>query len=283
MATPEIKSVGKAFALLDCIASGEGGVSLPSMAKRCDLTMATAHRLLTTMEALGVVVHTGPGEYAIGTRLLGLCREASFESLLASAAAPILSRLSRTTRTTSHIGVLDSEFMVTYLARCASAHAKIPTLPGNKLEAYCSGLGKVLLAGLSMPRRESYLAEGPFPALTSRTIIAQEDLARELSAVCRRGFAFDDCEMFEDLRCVAVPIHDQSGRVVAALSASGSCREMPKSRVSSLAEELTRQAETISGKLFPRTAINFRTSRTKQRSAHDKPTHQDDRSGSPAP
>jgi hypothetical protein len=48
------------------------------MAKRCDLTMATAHRLLTTMEALGVVVHTGPGEYAIGTRLLGIVPGSEF-------------------------------------------------------------------------------------------------------------------------------------------------------------------------------------------------------------
>ena len=277
MATPEIKSVGKAFALLDCLASGEGCVSLPAMAKRCGLSTATAHRLLTTLESLGAVVHTGPGEYAIGTRLIRLCQDASFEALLASAASPILHRVNRTTGVTSHVGVLDSEFMVTYVARCASRNATLPTLPGNKLEAYCSGLGKVLLSDLPMVHRAAYLSDGPFPALTAQTITEPEILARELLKVSSRHFAVDDCEMFDDLRCVAVPIRNQAGRVVAALSASGSSREIPKSRVGILAEELTQFAGTISRKLFPQAGISTKISATKQGAAHEKPTHQDDR------
>ena len=74
MATPEIKSVGKAFALLDCLAAEDDCISLPAMAKPCGLSVATAHRLLATLETLGAVVHTGPGEYAIGLRMLDLTR-----------------------------------------------------------------------------------------------------------------------------------------------------------------------------------------------------------------
>ncbi|MDE2410724.1 MAG: IclR family transcriptional regulator [Sphingomonadales bacterium] len=251
MATPEIKSLTKAFALLDCLAAQGGPASLPVLAKRCGLTVATAHRLLLTMEAQGAVVHIGPGEYAIGLRMLELSRRASFEGLLAASTAPVLSRITRSTGSTAHVGILDAENMVTYIARSASRHARIPTNPGNKLEAYCSGLGKVLLASLPKASRDAYLAEAPFPALTARTIVAPEALESELAAIGSRHFAIDDCEMFEDLRCVAVPIQDPAGRVVAALSASGTRAEMPANRVDALVVELTGHAGCISRKLFP--------------------------------
>ena len=254
MATPEIKSVGKAFALLDCLAQGDQGVSLPSMAKRCGLSVATAHRLLATMETLGAVIHTGPGEYAIGLRLLELARRSSFEGLLASATTPILNRITRATGTTVHVAVLDSEYMVTYVARSAARSTRIPTHPGNKLEAYCSGLGKVLLASLTPAARDTYLSEGPFPPLTAQTIVEPAALDRELSTISERRFAIDDCEMFDNLRCVAVPILDPQQRVVAALSASQDSGEMTGPRVSALVSELTGHAAAISDKLFARRA-----------------------------
>ncbi|MDP3908523.1 IclR family transcriptional regulator [Novosphingobium sp.] len=252
MATPEIKSVGKAFALLDCLAAEDDCVSLPSMAKRCGLSVATAHRLLATLEALGAVVHTGPGQYAIGLRMLDLTRRSSFETLLASATMPILSRITRTTGSTAHVAVLDSERMVTYIARSANRANRIPTTPGIKLEAYCSGLGKVLLADLSTDDRDTYLADGPFPPLTARTIITPEALDRELAAIRDRRFAVDDCEMFDNLRCVAVPILHPDGRVIAALSASQDSTELSRAQIQELVTQLTGHAAAISTKLFRR-------------------------------
>lgn len=254
MATPEIKSVGKAFALLECLAADDTCVSLPSMAKRCGLSVATAHRLLATLESVGAVVHTGPGEYSIGLRLLEIARRSSFETLLASATTPILNRITRATGSTAHVAVLDQECMVTYVARSANRATRIPTSPGIKLEAYCSGLGKVLLADLPACERDTYLSEGPFPPLTPHTICEPEALGRELAAVHDRRFAVDDCEMFDNLRCVAVPILNPDGRVVAALSASHNSCDLPGARVGELAAELAGHAATISAKLFPRGA-----------------------------
>lgn len=254
MATPEIKSVGKAFALLDCLAAEDDCISLPAMAKRCGLSVATAHRLLATLETLGAVVHTGPGEYTIGLRMLDLARRSSFETLLASATMPILSRITRTTGSTAHVAVLDSERMVTYVARSASRSNRIPTSPGNKLEAYCSGLGKVLLADLPACDRDQYLADGPFPPLTARTIVQPEALDRELAAIRDRRFAVDDCEMFDNLRCVAVPILRPDGRGAAALSASQDNGELSRAQIRDLVTQLTGHAATISAKLFPRGA-----------------------------
>lgn len=254
MATPEIKSVGKAFALLDCLAAFEGSASLPLVAKRCGMNVATAHRLLATLETLGAVIHIGPGEYAIGFRLAELAHRSSLEAVLAASAAPVLGRITRATGATAHVAVLDGDYMVTYIARSAGRDARGATSPGNKLEAYCSGLGKVLLAALPEPLQERYLADGPFPALTQRTIIDPNALARELALVRERRYALDDGEMFDDLRCLAVPIMGRDGKTVAALSIAGSTKDIPKGRVPALVADLWRDAATISDKLFPNAA-----------------------------
>lgn len=251
MATPRIQSVDRAFSLLACIARQGGRESLPTMAAQCGLSVATAHRLLTTMESLGAVIHTAPGEYRIGMGVLELSRCASHESLLAAAAEPTLRRITQTLTPTAHLGVLDAEFMVTYVAKANKRGHPVPTQIGSKLEAYCSGLGKVLLAALPHETRATYLDEAPFIALTSRTITDIAVLERELCQVSRQGYAVDDCEMMDDLRCVAVPIHDRAGTVVAALSASSPARDLPRSGVPAVARELHRFAQEIGAKLYP--------------------------------
>lgn len=252
MATPEIKSVSKAFALLDQLAASSGGLSLPTMAEGCGMTIATAHRLLATLVSLGAVVHAGPGRYAIGLHMLELTRRSSLTELLASSATPVLNRITRATGATAHVGMLDDEGMVTYVARSAGRSSHIPTHPGNKLEAYCSGLGKVLLSGLSPTLQANYLAEGSFPALTKHTIAEPNALAREFTNVANQRYAIDNCEMFDDLRCVAVPIFDSEGQVVAALSTSGSSRDLPEPDIPTIVAELGHHAASISAKLYPR-------------------------------
>ncbi len=251
MATPRIQSVDRAFSLLACIAAQGGIESLPAMAARCGLSVATAHRLLATMESLGAVVHTAPGQYRIGMGVLQLSRGASVEGLLAAAAEPVLRRITQSLAPVAHLGVLDSEGMVTYLAKAGRRCARVPTKIGSQLEAYCSALGKVLLAHWPDSEREAYLDAGPFIALTARTIVDPAVLERELCRVRRRGFAVDDGEIFDDLRCVAVPIRDASGAVVAALSASASMSELPRAGIPRMVTLLQTHAAEIGAKLYP--------------------------------
>jgi IclR family acetate operon transcriptional repressor len=259
MATPRIQSVDRAFSLLTCLARNGDCESLPTMAAQCGLTVATAHRLLTTLEALGAVIHTAPGQYRIGMGLIALTRGASTDCLIAAAAAPCLRQITQTLCPTAHLGVLDSDYMVTYLAKKSLRSHQLPTRTGSKLEAYCSGLGKVLLAALPTLELDQYLAEGPFIRLTSRTMIETPALKSELAKVLCQGFAVDDRELFEDLRCVAVPVFDRSGSVVAALSASAPAKQMPKARILEVAGELTRHAARMGTKLFPVPGLNSAT------------------------
>ena len=251
MATPRIQSVDRAFSLLACIARRGGSESLPTIAAQCGLSVATTHRLLATMESLGAVIHTSPGKYRIGMGVVELGRHASLDGLLAAAGEASLRRITQTITPTAHLGVLDSEFMVTYLGKSTMRGHPLPTRIGSKLEAYCSGLGKVLLAALPQTQIDAFLAEGPFIALTERTIIETGPLANELLKVRAQGFAIDDCELFDDLRCVAVPIRDANGHTVAALSGSAPASRMPHESVASVAAELNRHACEIGRKLYP--------------------------------
>lgn len=250
MGTPRIQSVDRAFLLLTQVSAG--ATSLPTIAQRSGLSVATAHRLLSTLESLGVIVRADNAGYRIGMAVHELAGRESPKQLLAIAAVPLLRRLVRMTGLTAHAGVLDDELMVDYVAREAPPRGyRVPTQQGSRLEAYCSGLGKVLLAAIPEDALEEYLASGPLIALTARTIVDPAALRAELAAVRARGHAIDEREMFDDLRCVAVPICNGRGAVVAALSLSGNSDVLTTEQVAVVFPQLQELAGQLAGKLFP--------------------------------
>jgi len=141
------------------------------------------------------------------------------KQVIAHAAAPVLHRLATQVRSVVQLGTLEDD-MVTYRIKTGKGAQKLFTRTGLQLEAYCSGIGKVLLAHLPDAARQAYLAAGPFVALTPRTITDAARLAKVLADVRQRGFASDVGEIAEDLVCIAVPIHTPDGRVPAAISVS---------------------------------------------------------------
>jgi DNA-binding IclR family transcriptional regulator len=110
--------------------------------------------------------------------------------------------------------------MVTYLLKAGPAARTVFTREGTQLEAYCTGIGKVLLAALPVSAREEYLQSGPFVRLTANTLTDPQELRSELIVVGDRGYAEDNAEMDSDLLCLAVPVRWGEGDVIAALSIS---------------------------------------------------------------
>jgi DNA-binding IclR family transcriptional regulator len=110
--------------------------------------------------------------------------------------------------------------MVTYRIKTGEGAGSLFTRVGMQLEAYCSGIGKVLLAHLPEAQRRAYFAGGPFVALTTRTITDPTELEDELERVRIRGYAIDDGEIADGLVCVAAPIQAPDGQVHAAISVS---------------------------------------------------------------
>lgn len=256
MATPPNLSLHRAMAVLKAFDTPDAEASATEIAARTGLAPATAHRFLATFESLGAVMRGRNGRYRLGILISDLGSRVTRHHLLAEAAERPLKALAKEFRETAHLGIL-KEGMVTYLVKASGRrNAEVPTRVDSELEAYCSGIGKVLLAHLPPVELAVYLGEGPFVALTAHTLTDPALLRLELEKTKARGFGRDDEEVMDSLVCIAVPVFDTSGRARAAISLSG-----PASQVRSQGFEvkalgaLQTTARAISHKLFPPRAI----------------------------
>lgn len=219
--TPRIAALGRTLAMLEAVVEDGGQANVSALARAIGMPVATAHRQVATLVAEGYLRPCGGGRHIAGPRLLGLLHRLDEKQVIANVAAPVLHRLAAKLRTVVQLGTLEND-MVTYRIKTGQGAGALFTKIGMQLEAYCSGIGKVLLAHLPEDQRAAYIATGPFVPLTGKTIIDPAQLAAALSAAERQGFAIDDGEIADELRCMAVPIRHPDGRVLAGLSASQS-------------------------------------------------------------
>lgn len=211
------RTLTKSLVLLERIIDDDRGLSLSALAAELGMSSSSAHRLAVGFEKSGFLLRVGRGHYVAGPVLLRLAGgRRDWGSFAARVSRPILSRLSRQTGRTVHLGVFE-ETMVTYLLKIGDRKGQIVSREGMQLEAYCSGIGKVLLSHLPAHQRDAYLATGPFVGLTPTTITSAAALRSELDAVRVQGYAIDDEELVPGLICIAAPIA-RAGDVVAAVS-----------------------------------------------------------------
>lgn len=219
--TPKISSLKRVLTMLELVIEDGGTSSVAALARKAGIPVATAHRQVATLvEEDYLVASPGRGHVA-GKRLLSLVSGLDEKQVLVSFAAPVLSDLARKLRCVAQLGTLENN-MVTYRVKRGSFATGCYTQVGTQLEAYCTGIGKALLAHLPQQDREEYLAAGPFVRLTDTTIVEPEDLSREFEATRSRGYAIDNAEMFSGLFCVAAPLIKPDGTVIAAISVSQS-------------------------------------------------------------
>lgn len=236
------KALGRALDLLRSVATDEDRRPLTQHAAALDIPTSTAHRLAATFVDRGLLVRVGRGRYVGGGALADLARQPLRRDSLVAIARPLIARLSHQTDTAAHLGVWDQE-MVQYLVRVAPAQSSVFTREGQRLEGYCSAIGKILLAHLSEIDREYYLDNGPFVALTSHTITDPALLRTELAEVRATDIAIDRQEIAEGLTCIAAPVRRRDREVVAAVSLSG------VAGVAQAEEKVRRCAEAIGRRL----------------------------------
>jgi DNA-binding IclR family transcriptional regulator len=191
---------------------------LAAHASSLGIPLSTAYRIAAQLSKHGLLAPGKRGHFGPGLTLTELAARADPRTILAGAARPLLRKLARSTRATAHLGVLEGD-MVTYLVKEQGGGALF-TREGGQLEAYCSAIGKILLAASDRWSLDAYLGSGPFVALTGRTITDPHLIRDGIAAVARQDYAIDDREVADDLVCVAVPIRDRNGKVVAAISLS---------------------------------------------------------------
>jgi IclR family acetate operon transcriptional repressor len=249
VATPKNKSVQKAFRMLRAFQAPDEWLTSAELSRRSRLPEASGYRIIQTLEEIGAVIRDHRGRYAPGMLLLTLSRNVAHDRLLRDASNVILEELATELDLIVHLGVLEDE-MVTYVAKAgANARFHVHTEVGAQLEAYCSGLGKVLLAALPLHELDGFLEEGELIPLTANTITDPRAFRAEVEKVRRQGWAVDDREISPDLRCVAVPVRDTNGQVVAAISSSDDAERMTDERLTEVREALERAATAIGAKI----------------------------------
>ena len=245
-----VDAAAKALDLLSAFSFREPRLSLADLATRTGIPRPTAFRLLTTLEQAGFVAKVS-GEYQLGIKcfVIGNIVAASLD--LREKAQRHLERLRDATGETVHLAVLDG-WQVLYLERLQSPHpiGFMRSRVGAIVPAYCTSLGKTLLAFAPHDEVEAWLSSQTFPAMTPQTITSPRRLRKELRAIRERSYAVDEQEHELGVRCIAAPIWNHAGDVVAAISVVGPADRMPRPLVgSAMATAIVAAARAISTEL----------------------------------
>ena len=229
-----IRVLDRAFRMLDLLADGVER-SLTEISDAIDLNTSTTFRLVASLEYHRYLSRNEEsGKYMLGLACLELAKAFQVGHALSRLAAPELETLRDDVRETVHLAVLDGPDVV-YLQKLPGLHAIgfLESRVGGRLPAYCTGLGKVLLA-YADPAQVRDLIEGSHGTLerfTTTTITDVDELMDHLATIRERGYAFDWGEHEPDVRCVAVPVFGKNGGIPAAISVAG-----PASRMEPLQE-----------------------------------------------
>jgi len=247
---PKNKLVRKAFIMLRAFHGAEEGLTSQELSQRARLPKASGHRLIQTLEDIGAVMRGPDGRYRLGMTLVSLSHDVAVNDLLRETAQVALKAISERLDLTVHMGLLQ-DGMVTYIAQVSdSTNFSANTRIKARHEAYCSALGKVLLAALAADAFESFLQNGEFVSMTPRTITEPALLRAEIERVRASGFAVDDEEAVLGVRSIAVPICDSDGRTVAAISATDDAACMDEAQLLEARDALLGAAMTIGQKIF---------------------------------
>jgi IclR family pca regulon transcriptional regulator len=218
-------SLARGLLVLRTITDGSAPKSIAELARRTGLPRATARRCAHTLRELDYLVQDEWG-FTAGPRLAALSSAHVANSPLLVQCRPVLDRLHRQLEQNVSIGVIDDREAM-YVARVELQRRRaFSHRLGVKVPAYCTALGRVLLAEKSPAMLERYLAETPFERHTDYTLTSPDELRACLEAVRRLGYSIVDQELDENLRAIAVPVRNRAGQVIAAISVGTDATEV---------------------------------------------------------
>jgi IclR family transcriptional regulator, pca regulon regulatory protein len=215
----QITALARGLSVIRAFSGQDEQMTLADIAKLVKLPRATVRRCLFTLQALGYVDARGRF-FRLAPQVLTLAQAYLSSSLLPRVALPFLERMSEKLGESCSVSVLHDDEVI-YVARStrkrlASLHRDV----GSRLPAYCTSMGRVLMANLPEGELAALLKRFPRERRTRFTVIAEREIKEVLAEIRRREFCIVDQELELDLRSIAVPVRNASGRVIAALNVS---------------------------------------------------------------
>ena len=222
-----IRAVDRALRLLNVLSDGNPR-NLTELSDAIDLSNSTTFRIVTTLADSNYVERDSQsGDYRLGLACLELAQAYQIGADIRQIALPELARLRDNTKETVHLAVLD-KMEVVYVEKLNGLHAVqvMSSRVGGRLPAYCTGLGKALLAHADPQLVRTHFEHTGLHPYTETTIQCTDALMDHLEEVRRQGYALDAGEHEAEVRCIAAPVLDATSTVVAAISVAGPAGRM---------------------------------------------------------
>jgi DNA-binding IclR family transcriptional regulator len=248
---PSYSPLGKAFSILDVLAREAKPVSAPDLCAELGLNRQTVHRLLKQLESLGFVQrHPDRERFMIGSAFTKLALRAISAPSAGSLRRAVMEELVAVVRETCNVGVLDGHEVV-YIDRVeCDWPLRAQLQPGSRLPAYCTAIGKLLLAQLPPGKLRQYLQAVALKPLTPNTITDPDRFIEAMKAIRNDGYSINNQEDSVGLLAIAVPIFNEKGAIAAGLAVHGPEVRLPKERALSLLPQLRETAQILGGILF---------------------------------
>jgi DNA-binding IclR family transcriptional regulator len=254
-----VKSLVKALNILEVLADEEPPYTLTQLSRRLHLHVSTVHRLLVNLVRHGFVEEDAiSGGYQLSFRVLRMGLRVLDRLDFRRVALPLLRELNLRTKETVHLAILQEGRAISIDKFDSPQPVGLDARLGGVAPLHCTGVGKTLLAYLGDDLLNRIVESPGLTRMTARTLTASSSLRRELERIREQGYALDEEEAVEGLRCVAGPLLNHAGQIVAAFSVAGPAMRMTAARVPEIAKMVKGTSEQISYRLGyrrPRTVV----------------------------
>jgi len=244
------QSLDRGLRVIESIAAINGSATLAEIARKTALPRSTAHHILRALVDFGYLLQDGDARtYTLAPKLFRLTGRTWTKEQLAEIAMPYLDELSRLTGEGTSLAVLRDGTVTVIAKREPDGPVRVVQEVGARRPIYCTAVGKALAAWLPEPELAGIIRRTAFDRLTPSTLISPAAFRRELARIRSSGFALDNEEHVEGIRCIAAPVRDHSGEVRASLCVVGPKSRMPQRRIMKIREPLAAVAAALSARL----------------------------------
>lgn len=261
-----IQSLDRGLVLLETVGQSTHPVPLSELTVVLKIDQSSVYRLANTLKRRGFLAQV-QGGYVLGASSWRLANAFHWSSSLRELAREHLVVLAAEVGETAHISIRVGRQSLSVHDELTHKPVAVVLRPGRSEPLHSTAMGKALLADFDLPQLQELFGAEPLPAFTPRTICSLPELAEECRRTRERGFAMDDREMFETIRCVAAPLRDSSGEVIAAISVTAPIERLPLNKRPELGQQTLRIALEISAKLGYRAAAG--ETKSKRRSLNE--------------
>lgn len=244
-----VQSIDRAVAILDCFSEEKKELRLSEISERLGLNKSTVHGIISTLKYHGFISQDEETQkYKLGIRFVQFGDLVINSMNIRNAAVPVIDAVCERIEETVHIAMLDGLDVVWIEKRECTKSIKTSTKIGARLPAYTTADGKIIICYQNKDKIKNYLPKR-IPQYTKNTITNKGEFIKKLEEMKKNGYAIDNEEYVEGLKCVAAPIFDHNGKVRFSLSTTGPAFRMDEERIKELIVIIKEAANEISHRI----------------------------------